>query len=101
MAKSNPGYVRLPGGLVIPADAAAQFVQNDLGKLGKRKPKGPVAAKQIVTRTQQFGMEVVHYAGSHEDVHKLDPDARKERREDNKAMKRSRQMHRKRKKHGR
>ncbi len=36
-----------------------------------------------------------------ETPHKLDPDARKSRREDNKTMKRSREFHRGAKKHGR
>ncbi len=51
-------------------------------------------------RKHVSGVITVHEAYS-EPEHKLPPEARRERREDNKDAKRSRELHRRRKRHGR
>jgi Mg-chelatase subunit ChlI len=86
--------MRLPGGLLLPT----------FPKLGKKPPEGKIGkSKPVISRKFHAvlpDIEIVHYVDMQEH-HKLEPEARKQRRQDNKEMKRSRQLHRRRKKHGR
>lgn len=107
MAKgSSGGFIRLPGGLMVPANAAfvekQTFANPKLHKLGKKPPQGKIGFR--TRRVLKVGEKEFEISGSTieaRDIHKLEPDERKERRADNKTMARSRKLHRRRKGHGR
>lgn len=95
------GFIKLPGGLHVPASVVPPPPK--IPSLGKKPPAGPVGIKSRLDVGEGKTRLVVEYstAEAKPEHHKLEPDERRARRSDNKFMKRSRQMHRKRRKHGR
>lgn len=92
-----PAFRRRQSGLIVP-DSANEFIKEIISPmLGKKAPQGVVARSKKVRSSGLIEITEV----SMEERHKLEPEARQERRADNKAMKSSRQLHRRRRKHGR
>lgn len=95
-----PAFRRRQSGLIVPESISPEtrkLFEAIHPKLGKKAPQG-VAARSKKVRSSGL-IEITEV--SMEERHKLEPEARQERRADNKAMKSSRQLHRRRRKHGR
>jgi hypothetical protein len=95
---------KTPSGLLVVTEAereAQAFLKELEGMAADLKPKNRGFRRLIGTRHHEILGVKTHTEVRMETPHKLTEEQRKERREDNKTMARSRKLHRRRKAHGR